>query len=49
MADDNGQLRSIFGVVISACPADMLVVYAGVGLAKLEISEQIIGKTSAKQ
>jgi len=41
MTDHDGQLRSIFGVAISDCPSDMLVIYAGVGMAKLEIIERI--------
>jgi hypothetical protein len=43
MTGPDGQLNAIFGVAIPDCPADMLVIYAGVGVAKLVIDEQIMG------
>lgn len=43
MTGPDGQLNAIFGVTIPDCPADMLVIYAGTGVAKLVIDEKITG------
>jgi hypothetical protein len=47
MTNGEGKLQAIFGVVISDCPADMLVIYAGAGMAKLVIDEAITGNGCA--
>ena len=44
MTGPSGQLDAIFGLTIPDCRADMLPIYAGVGVAKLVIDEQITGK-----
>ncbi|MDR3528210.1 MAG: PAS domain-containing protein [Rhizomicrobium sp.] len=47
MTGPSGQLDAIFGVTIPKCPVDLLVIYAGTGIAKLVIDEQITGKALA--
>jgi len=47
MTGADGRLNAILGVTMAECPADMLVIHAGVGVAKLVIDEEITGKVLA--
>ena len=44
LADNNGCLRAILGVVIPVEPTDLPPVFTGLGAATLEIDEQLTGR-----
>jgi hypothetical protein len=43
MADNDGNLNSIIGLTIPDTPIDTLHIFAGIGAARMEIDEKIIG------